>query len=128
MRENAKPELSHTLYPLPSVSIFSRWNIDFVGPLPESRKGSRYLIVAVEYVSKWVIAKALTHTLAETIRDFLYNEIVTVFGVPDELISDRGTNFMSNVVQSFNSLMKIHHKKTTAYHPRTNGAVVLRIG
>jgi len=122
-RENAIPSGNRTIYPLPIVPLFSRWNIDFVGPLTVSSRGNNCVIVAVEFVSKWVIVKALPNQLAENVVDFLYSEIVTMFGVPEEIISDQGTNFMSRCVAEFNRRLLINHKRTTAYHPRSNGAV-----
>lgn len=122
-RENARPATSHTLYPLPVVPLFCRWNLDFVGPLVTSRYGNTSVLVAVEFASKWVIAKAVKHQLAEGIVDFIEDEIIQNFGVPVEIITDQGRNFLSDVVAKLTQRRAIIHKRTTAYHPQTNGGV-----
>nr|GFA53290.1 reverse transcriptase domain-containing protein [Tanacetum cinerariifolium] len=74
--------------------IFDVWGIDFMGPFPSSR-GNKYILVAVDYLSKWVEAKALPTNDARVVCKFLKN-LFAQFGTPRAIISDRGTHFCEN--------------------------------
>ena len=69
------------------VEVFDYWGIDFVGPLPPSF-GNEYILVAVDYVSKWVEVVAAPKNDAKTVANFLKKNIFARFGVPRVLISD----------------------------------------
>ncbi|GKE67129.1 reverse transcriptase domain-containing protein [Tanacetum coccineum] len=71
--------------------IFNVWGIDFMGPFPSSR-GNKYILVAVDYFSKWVEAKALPTNIARVVVKFL-KYLFARFGTPRAIISDRGTHF-----------------------------------
>ncbi|GKD58598.1 reverse transcriptase domain-containing protein [Tanacetum coccineum] len=71
--------------------IFDVWGIDFMGPFPSSR-GNKYILVAVDYLSKWVEAKALPTNDARVVCKFL-KSLFARFGAPRAIISDRGTHF-----------------------------------
>lgn len=121
----AAPADRHThhapMKPLDVPTIFSRWHLDFIGELPPTTKGNRWILVAVDYTSCWTIARALPNATAATIADFIYDEIVMPFGCPDEIITDRGTNFNSKVLAHYLGRLHANHHLTSAYHPRTNG-------
>nr|GEX36594.1 reverse transcriptase domain-containing protein [Tanacetum cinerariifolium] len=74
--------------------IFDVWGIDFMGPFPSS-KGNKYILVAVDYLSKWVKAKALPTNDARVIVKFL-KSLFFIFGIPRAIISDRGTHFCND--------------------------------
>ena len=80
------------------VEVFDCWGIDFVGPFPSSF-GNEYILVAIDYVSKWVEVVATTHNDAKTVVKFLKKNIFSRFGVPKILISDGGTHFCNNQLQ-----------------------------
>ncbi|BBG92801.1 transposable element gene [Prunus dulcis] len=104
------------------VELFDVWGIDFMGPFPASY-GNLYILVAVDYVSKWVEAAALPTNDAKVVVRFLRKNIFTRFGVPRAIISDGGTHFCN---RQFNSLLAkygITHKVSTPYHPQTSGQV-----
>ena len=77
------------------VEIFDGWGIDFVGPIPTSF-GNEYILVVVDYVSKWVEAVAAPKNDAKTVVKFLKKNIFARFGVPRVLISDGGSHFRNN--------------------------------
>jgi len=77
------------------VVIFDCWGIDFMGPLPSSY-GNVYILVAVDYVSKWVEAIATPKDDARVVIKFLKKNIFSRFGVPRSLISDEGTHFCNH--------------------------------
>ncbi|GJY02829.1 reverse transcriptase domain-containing protein [Tanacetum coccineum] len=74
--------------------IFDVWGIDFMGPFPSS-KGNKYILVAVDYLSKWVEAKALPTNDARVVCKFL-KSLFARFGAPRAIISDRGTHFCND--------------------------------
>nr|GEY70886.1 reverse transcriptase domain-containing protein [Tanacetum cinerariifolium] len=74
--------------------IFDVWGIDFMGPFPSSR-GNKYILVAVDYLSKWVEVKALPTNDARVVCKFLKSLFVR-FGTPQAIISDRGTHFCND--------------------------------
>ncbi|GKD31044.1 reverse transcriptase domain-containing protein [Tanacetum coccineum] len=90
-----------------------------MGPFPNS-KGNKYILVAVDYVSKWVEAQALLTNDARVVIKFL-RRLFTRFGVPKALISDRGTHFCNSQLEKALQKYGVTHKLSTAYHPQTNG-------
>ncbi|GJU77726.1 reverse transcriptase domain-containing protein [Tanacetum coccineum] len=99
--------------------VFDIWGLDFMGPFPNS-KGNKYILVAVDYVSKWVEAQALPTNDARVVIRFL-RRLFARFGVPKALISDRGTHFCNSQLEKALQKYGVTHKLSTAYHPQTNG-------
>ncbi|GJZ31474.1 reverse transcriptase domain-containing protein, partial [Tanacetum coccineum] len=101
--------------------IFDVWGIDFMGPFPSSR-GNRYILVAVDYVSKWVEAKALPTNDARVVVKFL-KQLFSRFETPRAIISDRGTHFCNDQFSNVLKKYGVTHKLSTSYHPQTSGQV-----
>jgi len=120
---NESHTIRESLHPLPAVPPFHRWSLDFIGVLPETAEGSKWILTAIDHATKWPIARALKTASSEEVVKFIYEEIVMRFGCPAEILTDRGPNFLSDVVEDYIKLQRIKHLKTSAYHPRTNGAV-----
>ncbi|GJR74289.1 putative reverse transcriptase domain-containing protein [Tanacetum coccineum] len=99
--------------------VFDIWRIDFMGPFPSSRK-NKYILVAVDYVSKWVEAEALPTINARVIVKFL-KKLFSRFGVPKALISDRGTHFCYSLLEKTLKKYGVTHRLATPYHPQTSG-------
>lgn len=106
--------------PLEVPAPFARWHLDFIGELPLTTNGNRWILVAVDYATNWPIVRALPDATGENIVKFLYEEIVLKFGCPQEIITDRGANFMSKVLQQYTALIRTKHGFTSAFHPRSN--------
>ncbi|KAL4363997.1 hypothetical protein GQ457_04G020360 [Hibiscus cannabinus] len=102
------------------VELFDVWGIDFMGPFPSSH-GDLYILLAVDYVSKWVEAIATPKNDAKTIMKFLHKNIFTRFGVPRALISDEGSHFDNKLTAKALQRYGVRHRIATAYHPQTNG-------
>ena len=109
------------LQPLPPVPLFTRLGIDFVGPIPLTRLKNQYLLVCTDYGSKWVEIAATKRADAHTAAEFLYHRIILRFGCFKELVSDLGSHFINELIQSLLHIFEIKHRKSTAYHPQTNG-------
>ena len=75
--------------------------------LPLTQRGNRYAVVFVDYLTKWVEAFAVPDQTADTIARLLVERVVCVHGVPEQLLSDRGSNFLSDLVRSVCSLLGI---------------------
>ncbi|KAH9770111.1 hypothetical protein KPL71_012262 [Citrus sinensis] len=102
------------------VEVFYVWGIDFMGPFPPSF-GNLYILVAVDYVSKWVEVAALPTNDAKTMVAFLHKNIFSRFGTPRAIISDDGTHFCNKVFAVAIVKYGVRHKVTTTYHPQSNG-------
>ncbi|GJR45603.1 retrovirus-related pol polyprotein from transposon TNT 1-94 [Tanacetum coccineum] len=98
--------------------VFDVWGLDFMGPFPQSR-GNKYILVAVDYVSKWVGAQALRTNDARVVVKFL-RQLFARFGVPKALISDKGIYFCNFQLEKALQRYGVTHKLSTTYHPQSN--------
>nr|GEW56015.1 reverse transcriptase domain-containing protein [Tanacetum cinerariifolium] len=101
--------------------IFDVWGIDFMGPFPNS-KGNKYILVVVDYLSKWVEAKALPTNDARVVVKFL-KFLFSQFRTPKAIISNCGTHFCNNQFAKVMSKYGVTHRLSTSYHPQTSGQV-----
>nr|GEZ74275.1 hypothetical protein [Tanacetum cinerariifolium] len=101
--------------------IFDVWGIDFMGPFLNS-KGNKYILVAVDYLSKWVKAKALPKNNARVVVKFL-KSLFSWFETPKALISDHRTHFYNDQFAKVMSKYGVTHRLSTAYYPQTSGQV-----
>ncbi|GKD99719.1 reverse transcriptase domain-containing protein, partial [Tanacetum coccineum] len=101
--------------------IFDVWGIDFKGSFPSSR-GNKYILVAVDCLSKWVKAKALPTNDARVVCKFL-KSLFARFGTPRAIISDRGTHFCNDQFAKVMLKYGVTHRLSIAYHPQTSGQV-----
>ena len=108
--------------PILEVEIFDLWGIDFMGPFPPS-DGKEYILVAVDYVSKWVEAiPTRTNDHREVLR-FITRCIFARYGCPRAIISDGGSHFNNSHFRALLKKYGVHHRNTTPYHPQANGQV-----
>nr|GEW22101.1 reverse transcriptase domain-containing protein [Tanacetum cinerariifolium] len=101
--------------------IFYVWGIDFMGPFLASR-GNKYILVAVDYLSKWVEAKALPTNDARVVCKFLQN-LFARFETPRAIINDRGTHFCIDQFPMVMQKFGVTHHLATPYHSQTSGQV-----
>ena len=100
--------------------IFDVWGIDFMGPFPVSY-GYTCILLVVDYVSKWVEAKATRTNDSSVVVDFVRSNIFCRFGIPRAIISDQGSHFCNRSMGALLRKYGVLHKVSTAYHPQTNG-------
>jgi hypothetical protein len=83
------------MFPVITVGPFTKWGIDYTTCNPPSARGHRYIIVAVDYFTKWVEAMPTFKDDGETATLFLFNQIIARFGVPREIVTDHGSHFQN---------------------------------
>lgn len=101
------------------VEVFDCWGINFMGPFPSSY-GDKYILVAVDYMSKWVEAVASQTNDATVVIKLIMSIILPRFGISQVVINVGGTHFIN---KSFNRLLKkyiVHHRVATPYQPKTS--------
>ena len=103
------------------VEIFDVWGIDFMGPFPGSL-GNKYILVMVDYVSKWVEAIPTLTNDARVVMKMLKKVIFPRFGTPRALISDGGSHFCNNVIEALLKKYGAMHKVATPYYPQNKWA------
>ena len=110
------------LTPIIPLAPFEKWGIDYIGPInPMSARKRRFIIIATDYATKWVEARATIKNDALMAASFLFEEIMMRFGHSLELVSDRGKHFLNDVIITITSKYLIKHRKTTPYNPKANG-------
>ncbi|TYK02172.1 Retrovirus-related Pol polyprotein from transposon 412 family [Cucumis melo var. makuwa] len=106
--------------PILEIELFYVLGIDFIGPIPQSG-GHLYILLVVDYISKWIEAVSYMKSDAITVHNFLKKIIFTRFGTPQALISDEGSHFINCIMAKLLAKYNITHEVTTASHLQTNG-------
>ena len=114
---------SAPLHPVVSVDPFAKWGIDFMTCNPPSAVGHHYIIVAVDYFTKWVEAMPTYNNDAKTTMLFLFNHIIARFGVPKSIVTDHGTHFCNAMMAELTSMLHLDHEHSSPYYPQANGQV-----
>ncbi|MFS7962512.1 putative integrase, catalytic core, ribonuclease H-like superfamily, integrase zinc-binding protein [Helianthus anomalus] len=87
--------------PMSTAWPFQQWRINMVGPFPEAPGAMKFIIIAVDYFTKWVEAKALASTTTMMVRKFIWEHIICRFGLPLKVVTDNGTIFSSEDLQEW---------------------------
>ena len=95
--------------------------VDILGPIPPSKQGNRYLVVLVDYFTRWVEAFPLPDQKAETVAHQVVYNFICRFGTPLKLHSDQGRNFESSLFQEVCKLLEVRKTRSSPYHPSSNG-------
>ncbi|KAJ4800173.1 Pol-polyprotein [Rhynchospora pubera] len=111
-------------HPMQSISSswpFDVWGLDLLGPFPQGQGNVKFLVVAVEYFTKWIEAKPLATITSQKIVDFARHQIVYRYGIPHTFISDNGTQFTGAPFQDFCKGLGIRSCTSSVCHPQSNG-------
>ncbi|GKB64607.1 reverse transcriptase domain-containing protein, partial [Tanacetum coccineum] len=111
------------LSPITSPWPFYKWGIDIAGPFPEGPGKVKFLIVAIDYFTKWIEAKPVATIPGNQIKKFVWDNIVCRFGLPREIISDNGKQFQDNSFKDWCEKLCIRQHFASVKHPQTNGLV-----
>ncbi|XP_074292496.1 uncharacterized protein LOC141619377 [Silene latifolia] len=110
------------LYNILEIELFDCWGIDFMGPFSNSCD-NEYILVAVDYVSKWIEAVASQTSDSKVMMKMFKSTIFPRFGTPRVVISDGGSHFRKSTFKSLLENHGVRHKTALAYHPQTSGKV-----
>ena len=102
---------------------FTVWGIDLISPLPIARLAFKYVVVTVDYFTKWAKAKPLTAISSKKIQDFVWEAIICRYDIPQEIVLDNGTQFDSKEFREFYSELDIKKNFSLVDHSQTNGQV-----
>jgi len=114
---------SQPLHPIKVTGPFDRIGIDIVGRLPKSKRGNQYIIVAVDYFTKWPEARAIEDIKASTVAQFIFEDIIARHGCPKEIQTDRGRSFHNLLIKDLCDRFHIKYIPVSPYHPQANGMV-----
>ena len=110
------------LHPIPVQRVFQIVGVD-VMDLPKTEAGNKHVVVFQDFLSKYPLVFPVPDQKSLRIARLLVEEVVPFFGVPEALLSDRGTNLLSHLMQDVCEMLGIKKLNTTAYHPQCDGMV-----
>jgi transposase InsO family protein len=112
-----------TLSPIQVSAPFELVGMDIMGPLPESVNGNRFIIVAVDYLTRWCEVGTLATATAENVAKFFLDEVVARHGCPQRILTDNASNFTAEMTHHMYKTLGVRISHSTPYHPETNGLV-----
>ena len=111
--------------PLESITVSETFEIvgmDICGPFPVTSRGNRFILVITDHLSKWAIAVPMAEITTKAIAEVLVNRVILEGnGTPIKILTDRASNFNSELAQEIYELLNISKKTTSAYHPQCDG-------
>ena len=108
------------LHPIVSIGPFAKWGIDFVTCNPISENGHNYIMVAVDYFTKWAEAIPTCEADGETAALFLFNQVIFRFGVPLSIVTDHGSHFQNHMMTELTSMLGFRQDQSSSYYPQAN--------
>eukprot|EP00253_Pinus_taeda_P026715 PITA_26715 len=109
------------LHHIIAVGPFAKWGIDFITCNPHSTGGHAYIILVVDSFTKWVEAMPTFSADNKTAVIFVFNHIITRFGVPQAIITDHGSHFRNIMMIELTDQLALRHDSSTPYYPQANG-------
>ncbi|XP_020216847.1 uncharacterized protein LOC109800479 [Cajanus cajan] len=109
------------LHSISSPWPFALWGIDVLGPFPMAKGQVKFLLVAVDYFTKWIEAEPLACISAASVQKFVWKNLVTRFDIPYAIVSDNGLQFTDKKFNTFLENLGIRHRFTSVEHPQSNG-------
>jgi hypothetical protein len=111
------------LHPIIAIGPFAKWGINFMQCKPTSAEGHGYIIVIVDYFTKWAEAMPTFLNDGRTATLFLFNHIITRFGVPCAIFTDHGAHFKNQMMSELHVKLGFHHENSSPYYPQMNEQV-----
>ncbi|MCI36036.1 gypsy retrotransposon integrase-like protein, partial [Trifolium medium] len=111
----------HELKSISSPWPFAWWGMDILGPFTTGLQQNRFLVVGVDYFTKWVEAKPLSEITSFIVLCFFKRDILCRFGIPQAVVTDNGTQFTYKKFQESLASINTKHHFTSVEHPQTNG-------
>ena len=119
--KNVQRLLVERLTTITSPWPFAQWGIDIIDPLPLGKGQVKFLLVAIDYFTKWVEVEALAKITEAKIRSFVWKNIICRFGIPMTIISNNGRQFDNQGFRDFYSNLDIRFQFSSPRHPQANG-------
>jgi hypothetical protein len=111
------------LHPVIVVGPFAKWGIDFMQCKPTSVGGHGYIIVVIDYFTKWVEAMPTFLNDGKIVALFMFNHIISRFGVLKAIVTDHGSHFRNHMMTELRKKLGFHHENLSPYYPQANGQV-----
>eukprot|EP00253_Pinus_taeda_P026423 PITA_26423 len=108
------------LHPIIFIGPFAKWGIDFITCNPHSAGGHAYIILAVDYFTKWAEAMPTFEADGKTTTIFIFIHIIARFGVPQAIITDHGRHFRNIMMTELTGQLGLRHDRSTPYYPQAN--------
>ena len=124
-------QIPHLPYePLTSITspwLFQRWGLDLLGPVPVGKGQCRFIVVEVDYFTKWAKAEPLATITEQKVRNFVWRSIICKFGIPRALVSDNGKQFDNPKFRDFCAELGIKNYYSSPAHSQSNGQAEVTI-
>jgi len=109
------------LHSILSTWPFAKWGMDILGPFSPGKGQVKFLIVVIDYFTKWIEAKPLATITAQQVQQFVWKDIICRYGVPHTIITDNGRQFIDKELAKLYTGLGIKHVTNSMEHPQTNG-------
>jgi transposase InsO family protein len=110
-------------FPVITVGPFTKWGIDYTTCNPPSAREHHYIIIAVDYFTKWVKSMPMFKDDGEIAALFLFNQIIARFDVSREIFTDHGSHFQNHMMMELTSKLGLWKEHSSPYYPQENGQV-----
>ena len=111
------------LFPVISEGPFMKWGIDYVTCNPTSAGGHKYIIVAVDYFTKWVEAMPTFKADREIASFFVFNQIIAWFSIPKFIVTDHGIHFQNSMMTELTTMLGFRQEHSSSFYPQEKGQV-----
>ena len=105
------------LHPAISIGPFAKWGIDFITCNPTLKNGHKYIVVAVDYFTKWAEAIPTFKANVKTAALFLFNQVICRFSIPLSIVTDHGSHFQNHMMTELTSMLGFHQDQSSSYYP-----------
>ena len=106
---------------MPEPWPFSMWGIDMIGPInPKASNGHLFILVAIDYFTKWIEANLYTNVTAKNVARFIRRDIIARYGVPEAIITDNGSNLNNRIIDDLLEHFHVRHLNSSPFCPQMN--------